>query len=61
MTVRWMIAGAAALALALLTLPIGLTSFHAHAHVVPGSGERLLYPESGRSGARIWIELRGRF
>ncbi len=39
MKLRWMIAGAAALALALLTLPIGVTPSRAHAHVVPGGGE----------------------
>ena len=37
MTLRWVIAGAAALALAFLTLPIGLTSSHAHA--VSAGGE----------------------
>ena len=37
MTLRWMIAGGAALALALLTLPIGLAGTHAHA--VAGVGE----------------------
>ena len=38
MTLRWMIAGAAALALAVLTLPIGLTANHAHAHAVASTG-----------------------
>ena len=32
MTLRWMVAGAAALALAMSTLPAGLVSFHAHPH-----------------------------
>ena len=39
MTLRWMIAGAAALALALLTLPVGSTPSHAHGHAVAGGGE----------------------
>ena len=42
MTLRWMIAGAAALALALLTLPVGLTLSPAHAHAVTGGGETVV-------------------
>jgi peroxiredoxin len=38
MTLRWIIAGAAAFALALLTLPFGPTASHAHAHAVEGAG-----------------------
>ncbi len=37
MTLRWMIAGAAAFALALLTLPAGLTHSHAHAAETGGA------------------------
>ena len=39
MTLRWMIASAAALALAWSTLPIGLTSSPAHAHAPAPAGE----------------------
>jgi thiol-disulfide isomerase/thioredoxin len=37
MTLRWTIAGGAALALALLTLPVDPAGSHAHAHAAPGA------------------------
>lgn len=48
MRLRWMVAGAAALALAMSTLPAGLVSSHAHPHAsaaVPGE------TAAGRAGA----------
>lgn len=46
MTLRWMVAGAAAFGLALLTLPAELT--HTHAHMAPTA-------VTGGAGAEAWV------
>ncbi len=50
MTLRWMVAGAGALALAMSTLPVGLVSSHAHPH---GSAAPAGSAAAARGGAVV--------